>query len=153
MRELTLDDSEEVYKHFSYPEVTKFMDIGVCKDLNEAEDIITFHINDSGCRYGLFCKEDNKLIGTCGFHCWITENEESRAEIGFDLTPYYWGKGLMQEALLQMTRIGFDFMNLDYIVATTEIENVRSQRLLEKMGFNKEHELQDNLMYFTLRES
>ncbi|WP_442600743.1 GNAT family N-acetyltransferase [Paenibacillus sp. KN14-4R] len=152
MRELTLDDVEAVYKHFSYPEVTRFMDIDVCKDLREAEEIIAFHIHDSGCRYGLFSKENNGLIGTCGFHCWSTENQETKAEIGFDLSPDYWKRGLMQEALMKITRIGFDLMKLDYIEATTEVENVQSQRLLKRLGFTQESELKDNLIYFTLRE-
>ncbi|MFC7679944.1 GNAT family N-acetyltransferase [Paenibacillus sp. GCM10028914] len=151
MRELSLTDVESVYRHFSNPEVTRYMDIEVCKDLNEAEEIISFHINDSGCRYGLFSKEKNELIGTCGFHCWIKDNEGSRAEVGFDLSPDYWGKGFMQEALNELIMIGFNRMELDCIEATTEIENLQSQRLLEKMGFSKEHELKDGLMYFTLR--
>lgn len=151
MRELSLTDVESVYRHFSNPEVTRYMDIEVCKDLNEAEDIILFHINDSGCRYGLFSKEKNELIGTCGFHCWIKDDQGSRAEVGFDLSPDYWGKGFMQEALNVLIMIGFNRMKLDCIEATTEIENLQSQRLLEKMGFSKEHELKDGLMYFTLR--
>lgn len=99
IRELTLIDAEAVFRHFSVPEVTKFMDIEVCKDLQDANEIIAFHMNDSGCRYGLFYKESKELIGTCGFHCWSNKNRETKAEIGFDLTPFYWGKGRMQEAL------------------------------------------------------
>lgn len=150
MRELTLDDAESIYRHFSYPEVTKFMDIEACKDIHEAVDIIMFHIHDSGCRYGLFGKDKNELIGTCGFHCWIKDEEETRAEIGFDLSPDYWGKGFMQEALHELIPIGFNLMKLDCIEATTEIENVQSQRLLEKIGFTKEPDLKERLMYFTL---
>lgn len=153
MRELTLDDIEAVYKHFSYPEVTRFMDIEVCKDRSEAEEIIAFHIQDSGCRYGLFSKENYELVGTCGFHCWSTETIESKAEIGFDLSPQYWGKGLMKEALEKMIRIGFDLMKLDYIEATTEVENIQSQSVLIKMGFKQDSELKDNLAYFTLRNN
>lgn len=150
MRELTLDDVGSVYRHFSCPDVTKFMDIETCKDIQEAEDIITFHIHDSGCRYGLFTVE-NELIGTCGFHCWVNDDQGSRAEIGFDLSPDYWGKGIMQEALEEILQIGFKLMKLDWIEATTEIENQQSQRLLEKLGFHREHELRENLLYFTLR--
>lgn len=150
MRELTLGDAEAIYRHFSIPEVTRFMDIDVCKDLREAEEIIAFHIDDSGCRYGLYSKEDNDLMGTCGFHCWIIEDEESRAEIGFDLSPRYWGRGFMQEALNEMLDIGFELMKLDYIEATTEIQNVQSQKLLKKMNFTQEG-LKNDLMYFTLR--
>lgn len=151
MRELNLDDIEAVYRHFSIAEVTRFMDIDVCKDLDEAEEIITFHINDSGCRYGLFSKANNELIGTCGFHCWSTEEDETKAEIGFDLAPSYWGMGYMQEAAREIIRMGFDLMKLDHIEATTEVANVQSQKLLKKIGFNQELGLKDGLLYFRLR--
>ncbi|GKU79186.1 GNAT family N-acetyltransferase [Paenibacillus sp. L3-i20] len=127
------------------------MDIDVCENLKEAKDIITFHLNDTGCRYGLFSKENNELVGTCGFHCWFNDSEGSRAEIGFDLSPDFWGKGLMQEALQKILNVGFEIMELDYIEATTEHENSRSQKLLEKMGFNREPYLKDNLLYFILK--
>ncbi|APB70304.2 N-acetyltransferase [Paenibacillus polymyxa] len=151
MRELTLKDVEAVYTHFSIPEVTRFMDIEVCKDLKEAEEIIAFHIEDSGCRYGLFSKENKQLIGTCGFHCWSTVDGETKAEIGFDLSPGYWGRGLMQEALKEIIQVGFVLMKLDYIEATTDIENLQSQKLLRKMEIIQEEELKDDLLYFTLR--
>lgn len=151
LRELTIEDVEKVFRHFSDPDVVRFMDIEVCKDFTEAEEIIMFHIDDSGCRYGLYSKENNELIGTCGFHCWSTEKDGIKAEIGFDLTPRYWGRGLMQEALNEVIEMGFKLMKLDYIEATTEIENLKSQKLLKKLGFIKSEELKDNLLYYTLR--
>lgn len=90
MRELTLDDAAAIFTHFSHPKVIKFMDIEVCKDVSEAIEIIAFHMNDSGCRYGLFNKENRELIGTCGYHCWTIDSKESKAEIGFDLTPTFY---------------------------------------------------------------
>jgi ribosomal-protein-alanine N-acetyltransferase len=141
MRELTLKDSEAVFKHFSDP----------CKDLKEAEEIINFHRLDSGCRYGLFSKENNELVGTCGFHCWVIDSEHSCAEIGFDLFPAYWGKGFMQETISAMLKIGFDVMKLDYVEATAGVENVKSQRLLEKVGFVKKSCLKEGLIYYTFQ--
>ncbi|MGP0583494.1 GNAT family N-acetyltransferase [Paenibacillus timonensis] len=152
MRELTSIDADAVFRHFSVPEVTRFMDIEPCEDRQEAEEIIAFHIQDSGCRYGLFSKESKELIGTCGYHCWSTDDHrETKAEIGFDLAPSYWGKGLMQEALNPLIRMGFELMGLDYIEATTEVDNIPSQRLLQKLGFHQESELKEGLFYFTLR--
>ncbi|SDW78236.1 GNAT family N-acetyltransferase [Paenibacillus sp. CF384] len=151
LRELTLDDAEEVFKHFSDPEVTAFMDIEPCQSIAEAEDIIQFHIEDSGCRYGLFSKESGSLIGTCGYHCWVKdEGGPSRAEIGFDLGRAYWGQGYMKEVLRPMFRLGFDVMQLDYIEATVEEANVRCQRLLEACQFVREEELRDRLIYYKL---
>lgn len=149
LRELTLDDAESVYKHFSDRNVTQFMDIEPCKNVDEAKEIINFHIEDTGCRWGLFNKTDDNLIGTCGFHCWVKGND-SKAEIGFDLAKSYWGQGLMQEALVPVITFGFDVMKLHMIYATVEEENERSQRLLEKLNFIRETELKDNLIYYVL---
>lgn len=150
LRELSLNDTESVFKHFSDPEVTRFMDIEPCVKLEEAEEIIQFHIDDSGCRYGLFIKSSGDLAGTCGYHCWRKESP-SIAEIGFDLSSPYWGQGLMQEALVELLKLGFDDMQLDMIEATVEQDNIRSQKLLNRMNFVREDELRDGLYYYTLK--
>lgn len=146
---LTLDDSDVIFKHFSDENVTRFIDISPCKDINEAEEIIRFHIEDTGCRWGIFSKVDSQFMGTCGFHCWI-QGEQPRAEIGFDLAKEHWGKGFMQEALNPVMEFGFKHMALDIIEATVEQENKRSINLLGKLNFEKEPELKDQLIYFYL---
>ncbi|WP_327205256.1 GNAT family N-acetyltransferase [Paenibacillus sp. Root52] len=149
LRELTMLDVQAVFQHFSDATVTQFMDIEPCVSLTEAEEIIQFHIADSGCRYGLFLKLNHEFVGTCGFHCW-DQGQPSKAEIGFDLSASYWGQGLMHEALTEVVKIGFDHMKVDYIEATVEQENARSIRLLQKMHFYKHDELVDKLLYYTL---
>ncbi len=149
---LTLEDTEAVFRHFSDENVTRFMDISPCKDTGEAEEIIRFHIEDTGCRWGIFSKLDAQLIGTCGFHCW-SQGEQPRAEIGFDLAKEFWGKGIMQEALKPVIDFGFKEMSLNFIEATVEQENDKSINLLRKLNFEREIELRDELIYyFLLRE-
>lgn len=65
LRLLTLQDSKIVFKHFSDEEITRFMDIEPCKAVKEAEEIIRFHLEDSGCRWGLFDK--TMLLRKLGF--------------------------------------------------------------------------------------
>ncbi|MEK5239804.1 GNAT family N-acetyltransferase [Paenibacillus sp. FSL L8-0470] len=48
LRLLTLEDREAVFRHFSEEEVTRYMDIPPCRDISEADEIIQFHIDDSG---------------------------------------------------------------------------------------------------------
>ncbi|MEO2205209.1 GNAT family N-acetyltransferase [Paenibacillus pabuli] len=146
---LTLDHAEAVLRHFSDEDVTRLMDISPCKDRDEAEDIIRFHLEDTGCRWGIFSKSDAKLIGTCGFHCWV-QGEQPRAEIGFDLAREYWGRGLMQEALKPVIDFGFKEMGLNFIEATVEKDNEKSISLLRKLDFERETELRDQLIYFFL---
>ncbi len=150
LRVLTLDDTDEVFAHFSDENVTRFMDIDPCKDRQEAEEIIRFHLEDSGCRWGLFHKTNQQLMGTCGYHCWV-KGEEPRAEIGFDLGKEYWGQGYMREAMQTAIRFGFENMGLAMIEATVEPENERSIQLLNRLGFQREDELRDHLLYYYLK--
>lgn len=150
LRTLNLQHAEEIYYHFSSTDVTAFMDIEPCKDLREAEEIIQFHLDDTGCRWGLFDLTSSVLIGTAGYHLWQVTKDFSKAELGFDLAREYWGVGLMQESLIPIIDFGFTKMNLDFIEATVDPANLRSIRLLNRLGFQKQKELKDNLLYFLL---
>lgn len=125
------------------------MDIPPCRDIAEAVEIIRFHTEDSGCRWGLFDKATGQLAGTCGYHCWVT-GEPSKAEIGYDLSSAWWGQGLMTEAITPVIRVGFELMGLELIEATADPANVRSARLLERLGFQRKEELVDGLVYYFL---
>ncbi len=146
---LTLQDTEEVFSHFSDAKITEFMDIEPCKTSDEAQGIITYHLEDSGCRWGLFNKENNEFIGTCGFHYLRETSDGILAEIGFDLSPSYWGKGFMQEVMRAVIQYGFEEVGFYMLDATVEPENIRSLKLMEILNFKREPELKDNLVYFT----
>lgn len=152
LRLLTIEDREAVFRHFSEEEVTRYMDIPPCRDISEADEIIQFHIDDSGCRWGVFDKQQDQLAGTCGYHCWTT-GPEGKAEIGFDLSRDFWGRGLMTEALLPVIAFGYEEMGLEVIEATVDPGNDRSLRLLTALGFCRDEELVDNLVYFYMRRN
>lgn len=153
LRILSLENSVEVFHHFSDEAVTKFMDIEPCKDIHEAEEIITYHLEDSGCRWGVFHKEDKRLIGTAGYH-YLRKGEDCFiAEVGFDLASQYWGKGYMTESMNEVLYFGFGEMGLTKIDATVEQGNEKSIKLMEKLGFNRDLELKDNLIYFYLTKN
>ncbi|WP_379162829.1 GNAT family N-acetyltransferase [Paenibacillus sp. sgz5001063] len=150
LRLLTLEDNEAVFRHFSDEEVTRYMDIAPCRDIAEADEIIQFHIDDSGCRWGVFDKQRGQMAGTCGYHCW-TAVPLGKAEIGFDLSRDFWGLGMMKEALIPVIQFGFEQMELEVIEATVDPDNDRSLRLLAALGYGREAELVDNLVVFYLR--
>ena len=141
LRELTLDDAPEVQVHFSDPTVTAMMDIEPCDDLEAARGIIAYHLNDTGARWGVFNRETDRLIGTCGFHCW--DEASAQAEIGFDLSRTYWGQGLMREAVDAALAFGVAAMSLSEIRAFADRGNSRSIRLLERLGFRFRPDISD----------
>lgn len=152
LRILTKDHAMEVFKHFSDPFVTRYMDIEPCRNLKEAEEIIQYHEDDLGCRWGIFEKARGCFIGTIGFHYLRKTDETFIAEIGFDLSKDYWGKGYVTEAVNEVISFGFSNIGLQKIDATVEPENQKSIKLMTKLGFNKGIELKDELIYFSLEK-
>ncbi|MBS7529933.1 GNAT family N-acetyltransferase [Hazenella sp. IB182353] len=150
LKVLTLADAEVINNHFSDEHITKYLDIEPCKDIEQAVTIIQYHMEDAGCRWGIFTKEDDTFIGTCGFHYLRNSNNIFTAEIGFDLSRDQWGKGIMFEVLQQIIAFGFTQMGLDVIDATVEQANERSQKLMNKLGFQRASELRENLVYYYL---
>ena len=56
-------------------------------------------------------------------------------EVGYFLKPSAWGKGYATEACRRIVRFAFEESPLTEVVATFEIGNKGSQRVLEKAGF------------------
>jgi len=63
------------------------------------------------------------------------------AEIAYVLGSKYWGKGIATCAVKQMVNVTFAFSEFSYLErleALVDVDNVGSQRVLEKVGFQKE---------------
>lgn len=60
------------------------------------------------------------------------------AEISYELSPQYWGTGLMTEAVAAVVRCGQDFLCLDRMEAWIDSDNFRAERILRKTGFTFE---------------
>lgn len=127
LRELTLEDAEEVYRHFADEGVTRWMDIEPCKDRQEAEEIIRYHVEDTGTRWGIYLRLNRQFIGTCGFHYWRM-GKESIVEIGFDLGIAFQGQGFMREALQPIIDFGFTSMGVDAPSNHLDYSNIYSRR-------------------------
>ena len=67
-----------------------------------------------------------------------TKKEDYRAEVGYELHPDYWRKGIMQEALAPVLDYGFKTMKLHSIAAVISPDNIASIKLVEKNRFVKE---------------
>lgn len=150
LREIEMDDTEAVFRHLSNGEVTKYMDIEPLAAPEEAEEIIRFcqdlFERGAGIRWGIELKEETRLVGTCGFNTWIKTGAR-RAEIGYDLSRDYWGRGIMNEALRAVIDYGFKQMNFNRLEALVDVANGRSMRVLRRLGFQREGVLREYMYY------
>lgn len=140
LRELNVEDAPFIFKLFSNEKVCKYLyDEEIYTRLEEAKEFIEWNSNPElkmHNRWGVVRKQDNALMGTCGFDSWDTYNH--MAEIGFDLWHEYWRFGYMRETLTSAINSGFNNMNLNRINAFVALENDNSARLLEHLGFKNE---------------
>lgn len=143
--QLTMDNLDFVYRHFSDPRVSEFLlDEPPISNISQAREIIDFYQgsdNRTWNRWGISLKNSGQLVGTCGFHKW--NKRDLHAEIGYDLSPDFWGQGIMTEALRAAIQNGFEKMGLNRVAAIVYPQNQRSLHLLHKLGFQTEGLLRD----------
>lgn len=141
LRELHMEDADFLFHEWSDLEVTRFMcDEDPLQKIEQAEEFLRQFESPEKNPYliwwGLERKANRHLIGTCGYFRWGQKHHG--AEIGYDLCPNAWGQGLMPEVLRAIVRFGFEEMKLNRIEATVHVENLRSQRVLTRLGFQRE---------------
>jgi [ribosomal protein S5]-alanine N-acetyltransferase len=143
LREVTLDDAGWYLRHFSDPEIVRGQGYPAPTDLDAARDeirryFVDLYADGVGIRWGLAHRETpSELIGSAGFYRW-TRDAVPRAELGYDLAPSAWGRGLMSETLGVVLRYGRDRMGIVRVEATVLTGNARSIRILERLGFARE---------------
>lgn len=91
---------------------------------------------NEGILWAITHKDSDKLIGTIGF--WRIIKDHHRAEVGYQLSPEEWGKGIMKEALLTVIDYGFKTIKLHSIEANIHPDNIASAALLNACGFIRE---------------
>jgi len=75
-------------------------------------------------------------IGITGFS--EISRRDRRATIGSWLGHAWWGRGANREAKALMCHLGFELLNLERIGCYTNVDHLRSQRALERLGFQRE---------------
>lgn len=90
----------------------------------------------------IFEKESLAFIGTTGFHHVIWE--VPCLEVGYWINNLYAGHGYMTEAVSAITLYAFKQIRTRRIAITCDINNLRSQKIPERLGFSLEATLKAN---------
>lgn len=104
-------------------------------------------------RWGIFSTQDNDFIGMCLARNF-TENP-AQIEIGYTLNKKYWGKGIATEVNKALTQYCFTYIDTQEVVAITDLDNIGSQKVLEKLGFERLNNLirnEDEFAYFKIEK-
>ncbi|MBB3112555.1 ribosomal-protein-alanine N-acetyltransferase [Paenibacillus phyllosphaerae] len=146
LRKMVEEDAPAMFDYFSKDEVTQYYDLESFTEVKQASDLIAMfnqrYEEGKGYRWGITLKgAEDQLLGSCGFHQW--EKEHYRAELGYELAPAYWQRGIMTEAASAIIAYGFESLGLNRINAYIDPANISSHKLLKKVGFAEEGLLRD----------
>jgi RimJ/RimL family protein N-acetyltransferase len=98
------------------------------------------HLKHASARLALratIFKPEGRYIGYCGLYPNFRPGGAlpGEAVLAFYLAREYWGRGLATEAGRAFVAYGFKELGLARIVASTQVGNAASIRVLEKLGF------------------
>jgi ribosomal-protein-alanine N-acetyltransferase len=105
-------------------------------------------------RWAVFNAINHDFIGMCLARHFV--DVPGQLEIGYTLSPKYWGKGIGTE--ISRALVDYCFTNTDAkeVVAVTDLDNIGSQKVLEKTGFKRQHNLirdYGELSYFMIQRT
>jgi len=152
LRKLKISDNSDIFAIRSDKGIAEYLDRPHCKSIEEAGQFIN-RINEgiekNECFYwGVTDKINSAFMGTICL--WNFTADRSVAEIGFEILPYYQGKGIMREALTAIIHFGLEEIELISIEGMVHEDNLRSIKLMEKNCFKLKKKTDSVMLTYSL---
>ena len=165
LRDFTIEDWSDVLAYQSDPRYLRFYP-WTGRTEEEVREFVQMFVDQQVERprrkfqLAITLPDRTGLIGNCGIR--RKPDNEWEADIGYELAPEYWGRGLATEAARAMVDYGFQELGVRRISSWCIADNIASSRVLEKAGLRAEGRLRENeyfkgrwwdtLLYGMLRE-
>ncbi len=148
-RDFKESDAQNLFEIRSDKRVMNYMDTFKHQSIDDAKALIdsinTSFEEKNGINWVVIEKSSEQFVGYFGF--WRLMKDHCRAEVGYALSPDFWGKGYMTEAMNKMIGFGFNDLKLHSIEANVNPNNESSIKLLERSGFRKEAYFRENYLF------
>lgn len=136
LRKIDLSDVDDFMEWLTDEKVSKFCSWNPYPSRESAINYLTTRVLPHPWHKAICIK--NKPIGTISVSPFSGQ-EKCRAEIGYVIGSKYWGKGIATKAVkIVISTIFLEWPNLERLEALVDVDNIGSQRVMEKAGFTKE---------------
>lgn len=143
LRPLTKDDQPLFVELFADRRVTRYL--ALTDDPMQPEWAVSALDRNLACwkryGYGPFAaihKETGRWVGKIGLMVHEDWSGEDKTEVGWQLDPEFWGRGLATEGGTAAIHHGFAELDLPRIISVTPPKNVASWRVMEKCGLKRQ---------------
>ena len=143
LRAIQPTDAEAIFQIYSDPKVTEYAEISTFTNIQHARNLVSkftkWFQTDQGVRWGIFLGDTDELIGVCCFDTYLIKYRS--ANLGYDIASAHWEQGYATEAVTAIVDYAFEYglvSKVNRIQALTHVDNKASERVLEKLDFQKE---------------
>jgi [ribosomal protein S5]-alanine N-acetyltransferase len=138
LRQLERSDLDAWYAYLTLPHVFEHTSWNLQSraELSAMFDAIESTSSQSIRRLAIVSNDSGNLIGTIGFHTISDVN--CTAEIAYDLSPSYWGKGIASVVCDAVTTWSFDTFGFIRVQGTVLKSNSRSAQVLQRCRYRYE---------------
>jgi ribosomal-protein-alanine N-acetyltransferase len=140
LRPLRAGDDAALHAIMSDAEVMAFWDCSQIEDIALTTLILHSQLDQMADKRGFYWAmeraADQAFIGCCDLA--EIDRWHHRAEVGFIVARAYWGDGYTLEAMQAVINHAAQALRLKRLSARTHLGNVRSVRLLRRLGFEQE---------------
>ncbi len=134
LRKIKLTDADALFAYTSDAQVSRYMTWDRHQTIEETrEAIANFFIPQTLTEWVIVLKETNTVIGMLD----LQDLTSYSASLGWVLNRTYWGHGYMPEAAEKLLNVCFTQLHLEEVHAVHDIANVKSGRVMEKLGMQK----------------
>ena len=140
LRPLQAEDAPNLHAIMSDAEVMAFWDIAEIEDMGLTSTILESQLDQMARRsafyWAMVRAADDAFVGCCDLS--EIDRRHHRAEVGFIVGREHWGDGYTLEAMRAVLSHAAQTLRLRRLTARTHLGNVRSVKLLERLGFEEE---------------
>ena len=138
LRNWTNADCDALFEIMRDADVVRYIADGKPFTFEKVREFLTWaevYERENGfCRWKVIERSSGEIIGSCGF---ARPHETDEIELGYLLAQKHWGKGFATEITKAVALYGFNKLGFREIIAMTDLENIASQKVLEKISFQK----------------
>lgn len=147
LRSLRMEDACAIFEGWAQdPEVVRYLIWRPHQSIKETEEFVRSCMlaweNEMHFAYMITLKPGGEAMGMIDARIHPPE-----VEIGYGLARVHWGKGYMPEAVRALIDWAFQQPSIYRVCATTDVENIASQRVLEKVGMSREGTLHKYIVH------
>ena len=140
--EIEMEDLDQLHRLHSIPEVDEYNTLGIPESIKDTEQFIQQQLAAksksprNSYMWKVLLKETGDFIGVAGFS--LSNNKFKLGEIYYKLHPSYWAMGYATELAKRLVLLGFNTFGLHKVEAGVATENIKSVKVLEKIGMTRE---------------